>query len=154
MKKLEERIVKKIYRLETKKTAGYLLSRLFFGILLVLSSWLLFLSLLDILDEQSSFSLLDFFKDDFEVIQKYFMQNIIDFYQELPQPLTLILLTCIILILVLITLFIINFNKLKNKLFSLYKFYLPSRHPEEVKRPKDLDSSSPSAPRNDRGRNL
>lgn len=123
MRKLEERIVKRIYRLETKKTAGYLLLRFFLTALLFLSSGILFLSLLDILNEQSSFSLLDFFKDDFEVIQKYFFINVNSFYQEMPQPLTLILLICIILILVLVGLFIKNLKILKNKIVSLYKFY-------------------------------
>lgn len=123
MKKLEEKIIKKVYRLETKKTAGYLFIRIIFGVLLILATSVLALSVIDILNEQSSFALLEFFMEDVEVIKRYFISNITDFFQELPQPLTLILLICIILVLVLLFLSVRNYKRVKNKLISLYKFY-------------------------------
>lgn len=123
MKKLEDKIIKKVYRLETKKTTGYLLSGIILIALLTLTSLVFYLVTVEILQEQKSFDLINFFSEDLDVVKKYLIDNVFYFYQELPQPLTLILLICVFLVLVLIVLFIINFKKLKNKLFSLYKFY-------------------------------
>jgi len=123
MKKLEEKIIKRIYGLETKKTTIYIVSRFFLGLILLFSIILSSLSVFDLLNEQHSFDLFNFFQDGFEVTKKYFFSNLYNFYQELPQPLTYILLTSIIILLVLLVLIIKNSNKIKNKLISLYKFY-------------------------------
>ncbi|MBI5127365.1 hypothetical protein HZA76_02820 [Candidatus Roizmanbacteria bacterium] len=123
-KKLEKKIIDKVYRLEAKKTAGYVLLRLFLGLFFILFVFFLSSALIDILNEQNSFDLLDFYRDDLEVIKRYFISNISDFYRELPQPLTFILLASILVVLVLTGFLIKNFNKIKNRLISLYKFYI------------------------------
>lgn len=123
MKKLENRIIKKIYQIETKKTAFYLFFRLFFGLLSGFFALIFTLVIFDILTEQRSFDLLSFFQEDFEVFRKYFLINIIDFYQELPQPLTIFLLMSIILMLGILLILVKNFNFIKNKILSIYKFY-------------------------------
>lgn len=123
MKKLETKIIKKIYSLETKKTAGYLLFRFLLVIFFLFLTFIFTTVTIDILNEQHSFDLLEFFRDDFEVVRKYFFGNLVDFYQELPQPLTHLLLTSIIVVLVIFFIIIKNLDKMKNKLFSIYKFY-------------------------------
>lgn len=123
MKKLEDKIIKKVYQIETKKTASYLFFRLFFGLLFGFFALIFTLVIFDILIEQKSFDLLYFFQEDFEVFRKYFFINIINFYQELPQPLTIFLLMSILLILGILLILIKNFNILKNKILSIYKFY-------------------------------
>jgi hypothetical protein len=123
MKKLEKRIINKIYKIETKKTLIDLMLKILFGIFLGFSILIMLQVIYEILSEQHSFDLLSFFKDNFDVVNKYFFPNLYNFYQELPQPLFYILLTGTILLLVLIGYFIKNFNKIRNKLISLYKFW-------------------------------
>ncbi len=122
-KKIEEKIIKKIYQIETKKTFFDLFSKIFFILLFLSLTLIFFLVVIDILKEQNSFDLLSFFNDDFEVIKKYFFSNLITFYNELPKELTLSLIISITLLLSLIIIFLKNFKKIKNKLKSIYKFY-------------------------------
>lgn len=123
MKKLENKIINKIYRMETKRTTGFLMVKtiivtVFSIILLIFSS-----ALIDILKEQQSFDLLFILKEDLAVLGKYFPENFYDFYLELPQPLTFILIGSILLFGLTFLIFLKNFGKIKNKIFSIYKFY-------------------------------
>lgn len=123
MKKLENKIIKKIYQIETKKTVSYLFFQLLFGLLFGFFALIFTLIFFDILTEQKSFDLLSFFQEDLEVFKKYFFENIIDFYQELPQPLTIFLLISLLLTLGTILILIKNYRKIKNKILLIYKFY-------------------------------
>lgn len=123
MVKLEDKIIKKIYRFEAKKTTGYLLLKFFLGALFLFLTYIFSSITIEILNEQQSFDLLDFFRDDFEVIRRYFFENLFDFYQELPQPLFLLLMISILLLLVIVFVLVKNFKTIKNKLVSIYKFY-------------------------------
>lgn len=123
IKKIEEKIIKKIYQIETKKTFFDLFLRILFILLFLFSSFIFFLVLVDVLKEQNSFDLLDFLRDDFEVIQKYFYSNLVVFYNELPKELILFLIINIILLLLLTIVFFKNFKKIKNKIKSIYKFF-------------------------------
>ncbi len=122
-KKIEEKIIKKIYQIEIKKTFFDLFSKIFFILLFLFSTLIFFMVFIDVLQEQNSFDLLSFFNDDFEIIKKYFFSNLITFYNELPKELILFLIISITLLLSLITIFFKNFKKIKNKLKSIYKFY-------------------------------
>ncbi|MFA6081150.1 MAG: hypothetical protein WC741_01965 [Patescibacteria group bacterium] len=123
MKKLEEKIIKKIYRMETEKTAGQIVSEAVLIILISLSSIFIFSVIVEILNEQASFDLFDFLRDDFEIIKDNFFNNSSLFIQELPLPLTYILIGLLLSLGWLLYIFIKNFNKIKNKLVSIYKFW-------------------------------
>ncbi|MFA6017151.1 MAG: hypothetical protein WC744_03630 [Patescibacteria group bacterium] len=123
MKKLEDKIIKKIYRIETKKTIGQIISEVFLIVLIVFSSMFIFSVIVEILNEQASFDLFDFLRDDFETIKYYFLNNSLLFIQELPLPLIYILIGLLLLLIWLVYLLIKNFNKIKNKLISIYKFW-------------------------------
>lgn len=124
MKKLEDRIIKKIYRIETEKTVGQVVSEAALIILILFSSIFIFSVIVEILNEQASFDLFDFLRDDFEIIKNYFISNSLLFIQELPLPLIYILIGLLLLLIWLVSLLIKNFNKIKNKLISIYKFWL------------------------------
>jgi len=123
MNKLEDKIINRIYKLETKKTFSYMLSRVFFIFLFIFLFFVFTSVTVDILNEQRSFDLLVFFRDDFEVMKKYFTINLMDFFQEMPQPLTLVSLITLAVLSIAVFMLIRNFNKIKNKLISIYKFY-------------------------------
>ncbi len=123
MKKLENRIINKIYKLETKKTLSQILGEVIFIIFIIFSSIFIFFIIIEILNEQRSFDLFDFYRDDLEVIKQYFFQNTSLFIRELPFPLICILIILVIVFILLIYILFKNFNKNKNKLVSLYKFW-------------------------------
>lgn len=123
MKKLEDRIIKKIYRIETEKTIGQIISEAILIILIFLSTIFIFSVIVEILNEQASFDLFDFLRDDFETIRINFLNNSLLFIQELPLPLIYILIGLSLLLIWLLYILIKNSNKVKNKLISLYKFW-------------------------------
>jgi len=124
MKKLEERIIKKIYKIETEKTIGQIISETVLIILITLSSMFIFSVIIEILNEQTSFDLFDFLRDDFETIRDNFFNNSLLFIRELPLPLIYILIGLLLLLIWLLFILAKNSSKIKNKLVSLYKFWL------------------------------
>ena len=124
MNKLEEKIIKKIYRIETKKTVGQIINEAVLIIIMTLASMFMFSVIVEILNEQTSFDLFDFLRDDFETIRSYSINNLLLFFQELPLPLIYILIGLSLLLVWLLYIVIINSNKIKNKLVSIYKFWL------------------------------
>lgn len=124
MKKLEDRILKKIYKIETKKTTGQIVSEVVLIILITISSIFILSVIIEILNEQASFDLFDFLRDDFEIIRDNIFNNSLLFIQELPLPLTYILIGLLLLLGWLLYILIKNFNKIKNKLISIYKFWI------------------------------
>ena len=79
--------------------------------------------IIEVLNDQASFDLFDFLRDDFEIIQANFLNNSLLFIQELPLTLTYILISLLLLLVWLIYIIIKNFNKIKNKTVSIYKFW-------------------------------
>lgn len=123
MKKLEDRIIKKIYKIETEKTIGQIISEIVLIILIAFSSIFIFSIIVEILNEQASFDLFDFLRDDFEIIRDNFLNNSLLFIQELPLPLTYVLIGLQLLLIWLLFILTKNSNKIKNKLVSIYKFW-------------------------------
>lgn len=122
--KLEKKIIKKVYKAEAEKTAGYLISKFLIGMSLLIVIFVFGLALNEILIDQDSLSLVNFLQEDLETANRYFFSNISDFYQELPQPLSLILFTSVLILIIFVLFLIKNFSKIKNRLISFYKFYL------------------------------
>ena len=123
MKKLEDKIIRKIYRIETEKTIGRIIGEVALISFIILSSVFIFSIIVEILNEQASFDLFDFLRDDFEVIKNNLFNNSLLFIQELPQLLTYILIGLLLLLIWLLYILLKNFSKIKNKLVSLYKFW-------------------------------
>ncbi len=123
MKNNKEKILKKVYQLETKKTVFEIVFKGLTFTTLILFIYLFFISLIEILKEQQSFDLLFFFRETFEVGKKYFFDNLLVFFEEIPK---LILLILLVLIIFLIRFFINlkkNYKKTINKLKAIYKFF-------------------------------
>jgi len=123
MKKLEKKILKKVYFWEAKKTVFDLVLKmiLFFssGLFLLIFGQIFF----EILNEQKTLDLLNFFSEDFEVVKKYFLDNIFIFFFEMPKFLLLLLLLFLAIFSLVILTLIKNFYILKNKVKSFLKFF-------------------------------
>lgn len=122
-RRLEDKIIGKVYRMETQRTFTFITTRII--LFLVSASFiLLFLSaLIDILAEQGSFDLFDFIGPDFEVVTRYLPDNLILFWAETPKFILFILTLAIIGFIYLMAKIIKNYRMLKNKFVSIYKFY-------------------------------
>jgi ABC-type multidrug transport system fused ATPase/permease subunit len=123
MKKLEKKILKKVYFWEAKRTIFDLFLKmiLFFssGLFLLIFGQIFF----EILNEQKTLDLLNFFSEDFEVVKKYFLDNIFIFFFEMPKFLLLLLLLFLAIFSLVILTLIKNFYTLKNKVKSFLNFF-------------------------------
>ena len=126
MKKLEDRIINKIYKIETEKTIGQIIGEIIMVILITLSSLFIFSVIVEILNDQASFDLFDFLRDDFETVKDNLFNNSLLFIRELPQALTYILIGLLLILIWLLFISIKNSNIIKNKLVSIYKFWSTS----------------------------
>ncbi len=113
MKKLEDKIINKIYKYETKRTIGEIVGRasmfLFFGF-----SGYVFVSLLfDIYKQAGSLDLLDFFYSD----------NLFVFFEETPKIILFFSISFIMIVLYKLISFVRNFQGIKNKLKSIISYW-------------------------------
>lgn len=109
--------------METKKTFWFLFSRSILFLVSVLAVFVFMSVAYDIYKEQGSFDLIDFAGDDFEAIKRYLVDNMWLFIEETPKEImALILLTSTILVYLTYSL-VRNFDKIRNKVVSIYKFY-------------------------------
>ncbi len=121
--KLEDKIVKKVFVLETKKTAGEIFLRIL-GIL-VFAFVIFFIGsiIFEIFQEQRTLDLLEIFQEDIEIVRRYSFDVISQFYRETPKELVAILITGIVVILILLFNIARNFEKIRNKLLSIFGFW-------------------------------
>lgn len=126
MKKLEEKIITRVYKIEAGRTFSYVITRIIFFTITILL--ILFLSAVtyEILKEQGSFDLINFAGDDIEVVSRYLIDNIYVFYEETPKLLLLLTGMVIIGFAWLLAKVISNFGRIRNKLISIYKFHKKS----------------------------
>jgi hypothetical protein len=96
-----------------------------------LSSFLFFLILgeilFEVLKEQRSFELLNFFHEDFEVVKKYFFDNVFIFWLEVPKFLSLSIFLILGISSAVILVVIKNFKIYKNKIKNLYQWFLKQK---------------------------
>ncbi len=122
-KNLEKKIIKKVFKLEAKNTFFEMASKVIGLLLLVFFVWIFATTILDILKEQGSFDLFFFFRDNVEVMRRYFLENVVTFYDETPKLLLFILFSLFAGLLLLVLTIVKNYGKISNKIKSLYNFY-------------------------------
>lgn len=120
---LEEKIMRKIYFLETKKTIREIVLKTLIFIFLSLNLGIFFDIFFSILKEQKTFDLFTLLKEEPEVIRRYFFDNLNIFFWEIPKG----ILAVFLLLVLLLFLFILQLKRkyfiLKNKVISLIKFW-------------------------------
>lgn len=123
MKTLEDKILKRVYRFETKKTLGFLISRIIVLIVLSLTAIIFIQTIGEIYYEERAFDLLTLFQEDSEVVRKYFADTLYIFYLETPKLLLLILFLLVVVFLVVLLTVVKNYRKIMNKIRSLMHFF-------------------------------
>ncbi|GAB4218781.1 MAG: hypothetical protein Fur009_1650 [Candidatus Microgenomates bacterium] len=120
---LKNKVLKKIYFWELKKTTIDLFLKvivsLIGGLLLLIFAQIFF----EILNEQKTFDLINFYGEDFEVFKRYFLDNVFVFWIEIPKYLLLLILFLILILSYIFLTFLKNWSTLENKIKSLMKFF-------------------------------
>ena len=123
MKNLEKKILKKVYRFDAKRTLCEIFLKstafLFLGLAIFVFGSIFY----EILKEQKTFDLLEIFSEDFEVIKRYFFDNISLILFEIPKVLLIFLLIFTFLFIFSTLTLVINFKKIKNRVKSLLKHW-------------------------------
>lgn len=122
-KKLEEKILKKVYRFEAKRTLTEIFLKSIAFLFLGLAIFIFGSVFYEILKEQKTFDFLEVFSEDLEVVKRYFLDNISLVFFELPKVLLIILLIFTSLFIFLILTMVKNFKKIKNRVKSLLKHW-------------------------------
>ena len=125
MKTLEQKIIKKVYYLETRQTLSQLFYRLTLMIGLTIAGIFLIIFTIRELTQLQTLDLLEIFFEDVGVIKENIWEVFGIILQEIPAAEILFAIISLILFLILLSKFIRNFSKVKNKISSLIKFWLP-----------------------------
>lgn len=127
MQKLENKIVKKIYGFETKKTLIPFLIKagaiVFFG----LTGFAMVLLVIQELVQEQTFDLLQLFQEDFSVIRENIGNVLSVFFQEVSWDRLILAVIILSITVYLIIKLFRNLRTVKNKLRSIIKFWFSGR---------------------------
>lgn len=123
MNKLEDKIIKEFYKIETKKTLTDLMVRVVIGIILVTVLFIFSQWLYEIYKLQRTLDLFQIFNEDIGIIRNYLLDTCITIYDETPKILLVPMIVCGILFIYLIVRTYSNFYKIKNKVTSILKYW-------------------------------
>lgn len=122
MVNLNEKIIKKVYAFEAKRTG----LQIFMTILFLLVTLFLIVAAWQVIWEEvvaeRSLDMLDIFQEDIEVIRMYFWEAMQVIYESIPKFNLLILLTALFTVLLLVVLMVKNFAKLKNRIRTIINY--------------------------------
>ncbi len=119
MRKLEKKILKKVYSFETKRTITEIILRIGSILVVIAAGTVVVVSLLRQLIEQQTLDMLEIFQEDKEIIKQYLSDVLNTFYQELPKNETIWVIILFIFFILLILFFIKNFEKINNRIKAL-----------------------------------
>lgn len=123
MQKLEDKIIKKMYVLETKKTGLSLITKtilfLFFGLLAIF----FFQILTEVFFETGSDNVFEILQEDWQVVAKHGMDIVYSLNQEIPKPLILVIFISFCISLLALLTFIKNFGKIRYKVIALLRYW-------------------------------
>jgi len=123
MKTLEKNIIDRVYVFESKKTFLEIIIRTITVVILLLFISLLGQVIFELLIEQQTFDLFELLKEDIEVIRIYVFDVLYELYEETPKLLTFVFILSAIGLIFVIAKTIENFNRIKNKLKSIFHHF-------------------------------
>ncbi|MBI4973696.1 hypothetical protein HZC27_03750 [Candidatus Roizmanbacteria bacterium] len=128
MKKLEDKIINKMYVLETKKTGLSLITKTILFFFFGLSAIFLTQILVEVFFETGSDNVFEILQEDWQVVAKHGVDIIFSLYQEIPKPLILIIFVSFGISLLALLTFIKNFGKIRYKVIALSQYWKKGRN--------------------------
>ncbi len=123
MKNLEERIIKKVYRYETKKVFQYIIIGICIVTIFLVSAIFLIQVIVSALYEEETLDVLQIFHEDISIVRDYWMDVLTLFYYEIPKWPAVFLIIILICLLALLLIFIKKFATIRHKLKSLLTYW-------------------------------
>lgn len=123
MGELEDKIIKKVYEYETKHTIADVVLRAVAVIVTFLASVVLARLIFATLYESQTLSVLQLFREDFEVIRDYFGDVVEVLYYELPKGEIVIFIVAAILFFIMLLYFVRNFGRIIRKIKALMNYW-------------------------------
>lgn len=123
MKNLEDKIIKKMYVLETKKTGLSLIVKTILFFLFGLLALFFTQILTEIFFETGSDNIFEILQEDWQVIAKHGLDIVFSLYQEIPKPLILVILVSFCISFLVLLTFIKNFGKIRYKVIALLQYW-------------------------------
>lgn len=124
MKKLEDKIIKKIYVLETKKVVMSSIVKTLIFVLSGLGAIMFIQIVSEEFFDMKTFILFEIMQEDREVIMKHIGGVLSSVFQEIPISMVLISFFFITILIVISLTFVRNFGKIKHRTVSLLKFWV------------------------------
>ncbi len=123
MKTLEDKILNKVYKFETKKTVFQVVGQVGGILIFVFLSYLFISVFLEEILYFNTFDVLKNLTEDFEIAKKTFFDTVFVLYEEMPKETLLFGIISLVIVFILVLIFIKSFVKIRNKLISLLKFW-------------------------------
>jgi len=123
MTQLEDKILKKVYVFETKRTILRSIVKLVLYASLAGFVFLTGQAIYEIVMEEGAFDLLQIIQEDIEVVKMYAWDTLYVFYQEIPKELALLFLAGVIILGVSAIIIIKHSGAIKNKMKALFRFW-------------------------------
>lgn len=123
MKKLEKKIIKKVFLIETKRTVSEVLLRILGILVLAFVAFFIGSLIWEIFQEQRTLDLLEIFQEEMEIVRKYSYDVLVQFYRETPKELVAIFTSGIIVLIILLIGIVKNYKRIKNRLRSILVFW-------------------------------
>lgn len=123
MKHLEDKIIRNVYVMETKKLSVSFVIKLVLALFCGAAALLMFQVWWEYINVSRTFDVLAIFSDDAEIIRSYLgdIGNVI--FQETPKGLLLAIIIALAILLSLVLTFIFNFGKMRHKLAAIVHYW-------------------------------
>lgn len=124
MVQLEEKILNRVYRFETKKTLSELIIRVGTIIIAIFATASFGIFVFQQLQEQQTLDLLQIFQEDVDTARMYIGEVASTLYQETPKQEFLIFVVALMCVIVFGLLFVKNFEKMRKRVLSILRYWL------------------------------
>lgn len=127
MKTLEDRILKKVYVMETRKTSLSLVSRFLIILLSGFCAFIFTQVLYEVLSEERTFDVFQIFSENWEVVSRHLGDIASVLIHETPKSVFAVIIVSALVFLVAVLTFVRNFGKMKHKLAALLRYWRGGR---------------------------
>jgi len=123
MKKIEDKIIKKVFVYETKKTFFQGILKIVFFIIISFLTVIIGQAAYEIIKESGSLDFVAIFGEDIEIIQKNLGDSMYVFFQETPKLLILLIFIGLAALIYLVLTFVKKYPIIRNRVKALLKFW-------------------------------
>jgi len=130
MKKLEDKIIDRVYVFETKKTLLSAVIKIVSIGMLVIATSTFALVIIETLNEKETFSVIDIFQENLQAVHTYLLDVVYVFFVEIPKLHALFFIVGLFVLVAVLWVFVKNMTRIRNKVRSLLRYWNRKPHRE------------------------